>query len=147
MCSKNNPPAQTLRDIISIDEYCDNILPLYQFCEKSFGSQVGDDLKLSNIYEAYQKFESEIEKMKNEEEELLISSFQLSNSQDGSKIKANLTSNDALNPSYSGASINNSVLNNCISIAEVDTLQSGMFLNAFYYSKTINMVDYKNSTF
>ena len=128
MCSKTNPQAQTLQDIISIDEYSVNVLPLDEFFEKPFDQQKGDDFELSNIYDAYQKFELEIEKMKIDVKERSYSSSESSKSQDGSKIMASLTSNDASNSSYSGMSMNHSVLHNCISIPEVDILQSGKHL-------------------
>ena len=136
MCSKNNPPAQTLQDIISIDEYSYNVLPLDEFCEKPFDPQKGDDFELSNIYDAYQKFELEIEKMKIDAREMSISSTELPNSQEGSKIITSLNSNGASIGSNSGISINHSVLNNCISIPQEDILQSGrlFYKNALNYT-------------
>ena len=125
---KNDHLAQIVQDIMPNDEYAYNIIPLDEFCEQAFDSQSGNDFQLLNMNDVYQNFEIDIEQLRTDAQNMSNSASQLASLEDGNKIVHNLNSNEASIPLNSGESINHLQLNNCVSIHQVDVMQSGRLI-------------------
>ena len=122
---KNDHLAQNVQDIMSNDEYSYNVIPLDEFCEQSFDPQDGNNFQLLNMNDVYQNFEIDIEELRTDVQNMSNSASQLTNLEDGSKMLQNLNAHDAPNTLNSGESMNHLQLNNCVSISQVDMMQSG----------------------